>query len=951
MTKTISIKRRLALLLVLAFTCVAQGWAGSNTYYAKLTAKATPTGSGKVYVSTSSTEQPTSYTAESASATGSQNVDWGMGESDPGSADVTLYAFAKANDGYRFQGWSESEGGAIVQTSTTYSKTITSKSSSESSPTESTIYAQFVEIANNTITFLAPTNGSYTASDGTNTITNSGEITTENAITLKATAGNGYKIFGWYTTDDHGATKNYFSTDATVENYTFSTSTSVGCDFVKEDVPVFRLKDGITPYTDLNAADQAATAAGGKTIVLVSNSTLPKGDYTISSGNTLLIPFDDACTIYGEDGPASSHTDNSKNRKAYRTLTMANGANLSVSGTLNVSAQMYSAAGGGNGGGSVNGPYGLIKMEEGSKITINGNGNLFAWGYISGKGTVEALSDATVYEDFQINDFRGGSATSSMSNKVFPFNQYYIQNIEVPLTINYGATEITYSSLYAAKSVIDRTQIEHDTHFTFIGKDAGLFRLKEGAKLTKSYDAVNDRQVYVIEGDASLESITINVAGMSANSSSYVLPITNNLTITQKSGTLTVSSDCALLPGAEATIAESANLKIASDKSLYVYDAAEWGQYAGAGNTVKPVTYTVASKGTNRSDADLEDSEIKVQGTLTATGNLYTTATGAAVKCENGTGKVVFTNAAPTATTTYQYTQEGTSVTAQPINVTSAQLQNADGTYIKTEGSAAGTTFYYGVDPEGKMVWVSDEASTDVTTMANKLKNVSLVEASTTAPTTYNSNVYVTYTRTFKTGWNALVLPFATTVKALGADEVVEFIGSTGDKSSVTMNFRKDTTLEANKPYMVWFESDPQELHFVAPVVPTDQPTTIDSNEAFDYVGSFIALGKKWDTTSPIKKGDYIVSASGLTRAKGGNNLSAFRAYFRAYEGMQDAKIGMAINDDEVTGIKAIDFENMLKGDGSETVGNGTMYNLSGQKVDGSYKGIVIMNGKKILMK
>lgn len=733
-------------------------------------------------------------------------------------------------------------------------------------------------------------------------------------------------------------------------------------------VKVAKNSDTEVEYETLEDALEAAAA--GQTIVLTQNYRLDK-PVTINKNVTLVIPFDEEGTSYdaslndNNNHPIATHT--KTNPYTYRMLLMGENASITVNGTLNVSAQMYSAGGSQSGGGGVNGPYGLIKMAEGSKITVNAGGKLLTWGYISGNkksdgtltGQVDALEGAFVTEGFQINDFRGGNSSKDAYNAgVFPFNQYYIQNIEVPMTIHYGASEKAYSSLYASSSV-------NYTNFVFVGSTEGLFRLSKDATLTKSYDAINDRQVYVLDGNATLSSIELSLAGLPVSSSSFVLPLTNNMTVTQKSGTLSVAADVALLPGVDVTVEEGATMDIASGKSVYVYDSQQWSGYSRNNKTTVPVTYT-AINGDNSSNSNngraYDDAKITVQGTINAEGSLYSTESGARILCTEGAGKVV-TTTKPTGTKTKQTKQSGSDgrgSTACDINVTPVQLltinANGDSVYIQTADYPDNTTFYYGIDKnDGSTTWIADKQKTAEgggdAKLEDLLKNVSLVEASTTAPTTYNSNVYVTYTRTFKTGWNALVLPFATTVKALGADEVVEFIGSTGDKSSVTMNFRKDTTLEANKPYMVWFESDPQELHFVAPVVPTDQPTTIDSNEAFDYVGSFIALGKKWDTTSPIKKGDYIVSASGLTRAKGGNNLSAFRAYFRAYEGMQDAKIGMAINDDEVTGIKAIDFENMLKGDGSETVGNGTMYNLSGQKVDGSYKGIVIMNGKKILMK
>ncbi|MEI3086059.1 MAG: hypothetical protein V8S87_08720 [Oscillospiraceae bacterium] len=81
------------------------------------------------------------------------------------------------------------------------------------------------------------------------------------------------------------------------------------------------------------------------------------------------------------------------------------------------------------------GNYGQIWLESGSHIAVANGGALYAWGFVSGDGTVTVKSGGTVYEWYQITDFRGGSATLGMGNKVFPFSQYYVQNIESAMTL------------------------------------------------------------------------------------------------------------------------------------------------------------------------------------------------------------------------------------------------------------------------------------------------------------------------------------------------------------------------------------------------------------------------------------------------------------------------------------------------------------------------------------
>ena len=123
-------------------------------------------------------------------------------------------------------------------------------------------------------------------------------------------------------------------------------------------------------------------------------------------------------------------------------ITLDSGASLSVGSKI--SSQGTSAS---SHNGTPSGPYGQIEMKTGSSITAKANANIYAYGFITGDGSVIAEKSSTVYECFQIRDWRGGSASSSIvSDSVFPFNQYYVQNIEAPLTIYPGATEVAFSS-------------------------------------------------------------------------------------------------------------------------------------------------------------------------------------------------------------------------------------------------------------------------------------------------------------------------------------------------------------------------------------------------------------------------------------------------------------------------------------------------------------------------
>jgi hypothetical protein len=210
-----------------------------------------------------------------------------------------------------------------------------------------------------------------------------------------------------------------------------------------------------------------------------------------------------------------------------------------------------------------------------------------------------------------------------------------------------------------------------------------------------------------------------------------------------------------------------------------------------------------------------------------------------------------------------------------------------------------------------------------------------LDEDATAAPATLTAPVSVTYNRTFKQGWNSIVLPFATTPEELGADEAVAFTGTEGN----TIKFETTNSLEANKPYMIYFAAEKTGVTFTGKTVsPAEDLTTEDIGDQYDFVGSYVA------NTNPVA-GDYIVVTKGLQKATGGNAMKAFRAYFKAQDTKAAAKaMTISIDGQAVTGIDAINFNDALQG-------NEPSYNLAGQRVAKNYKGIVVRNGKKTINK
>ena len=545
--------------------------------------------------------------------------------------------------------------------------------------------------------------------------------------TLTANPTAKYMFYGWYTKD--GAKKNYLSYDATwtptlMEDITIYAEFLYG-NYTNDELAQFQV--GSVLFYDLNLANSAASSGSNKTITLVKDGVLPPGHYTISSGNTLLIP-------YNSNGAMVTSESNFKNMansefnpvSAYRTLTFAKGADLTVDGTLYVAAQhltstnvMENASGG---PGRPIGPVGRIHMSEGGHIEVNGK--LFCFGFITGQnmasgnntldvGTITANSGAIVYENFILGDMKGGQATYTMvenSQKVFPFNSYFLQNIEVPITFNYGATEKVVTSFNPSGTNTTST-------FTIIGgtNDDAMFRMHaKGATITKWYDATTDHFCVQLSGNSSLENLKLSFSmkiGFSVtvevDSKDYILPIPSSMHLILDNTDVTLSNALCLLPGAIAEIHNNATLTI--NTNMYVYDVSQWDKYC-----LSKYFITYNTPFTNhlvRSTADmsqLDDAKFIIDGTCTINNGkyLYSSSSGANI-CGNNGGRMIFSGSLPAATNAYQVKGSATGSSSDydvkisgtftsdvyltAIPVAAANLHNENNTYTK---SIASTTFH-----------------------------------------------------------------------------------------------------------------------------------------------------------------------------------------------------------------------------------------------------------------
>ena len=183
--------------IMLLFVGMMSAMANTSTYWYQATVNASPTAGGKVYVSTSSTNNP-AYKNSSHSIKGSQR--------NTSNGTQTFYFYAQANDNYIFSHWAEgSVNGTQVGTEGRPSFSISRDfNGSESSPTPITYYAVF-----KAQTGLIKVKSSD-ESKGSVTINNSdNEEGDEVVLTANPDVANGVMFLGWKKDN----TGDYISTD------------------------------------------------------------------------------------------------------------------------------------------------------------------------------------------------------------------------------------------------------------------------------------------------------------------------------------------------------------------------------------------------------------------------------------------------------------------------------------------------------------------------------------------------------------------------------------------------------------------------------------------------------------------------------------------------------------------------------------------------------------------
>lgn len=712
--------------------CTGTSYTYNNkTDYGKAVAKTL--GGGSVSVSSGS-NNTSAYTNNPSTAANTQSyVTWNTGFSTSNqtgekndlaarhSNSITLTAIPA--DGYMFVGWYADEACATTPLSTmeTYQPTVVipggvyekgtiktendAKSKygdwqSSGSPYTETFYAKFQEITPVDLTFVACEGGTYTVTinSSSSTVSTSDVVKTgiTTSVSLSATPATGYVFLGWYQINSSDVLSDLSA--STTLSKEFAENVRIGARFVSTSTPKFKNITTSTEYYGLRAALSAAVS--GQTIIPVAEESvldgadlLPadNGTYTIPDGVTLLVPYNSSNSVQTKPAKING-TANATAITIYKKLKFTEGVNIVCNGTICVGGQAC-AGNGGNPSGYVTGACGFIDMSAGGHIELNGT--LYCWGFIKGQdmdqgnntqdvGTITANDGATIWEDFSVGDWRGGTATTGFGGRFFPFQSYFIQNIEIPVTYKYGSKLKNFFTFNMSSSA-------QETSMTVVGSDNGsLFKLTDSNSLVRKwYDPTTDLMCYELSGTAILDYISLTISGVPINSADYDLPINSNMHVILTKCTMTLNRPMLVQPGAIFEIKDDANVTIATN--IYLYDKDQWGpwissKYYRSYGGDYPILTSHKNRGDGSSNKDLDDAAIIVDGTLTISGGLYS-STGGANVMGNGGGKVVFSAAPPTSAGSVKW-YKGTKTSGDgevgTTAMTAANLCNENGFYTKS---------------------------------------------------------------------------------------------------------------------------------------------------------------------------------------------------------------------------------------------------------------------------
>lgn len=176
-------------------------------------------------------------------------------------------------------------------------------------------------------------------------------------------------------------------------------------------------------------------------------------------------------------------------------------------------------------------------------------------------------------------------------------------------------------------------------------------------------------------------------------------------------------------------------------------------------------------------------------------------------------------------------------------------------------------------------------------------------------------------------GWYSLCLPFYVSVEDSPFSQVAAFDKLDGD----TYKFKTVDIILPGMPYIVKVDAAVANHTFKNVFITTEAPATDG-----DFIGVY--------SPTELSAGCKVIGSGTTVNPVNPGTMKGFRCYFKPSQA--GAKTMYFSVDDGV----ATSIQSLTEAEGYKLKAEGT-FNLSGQKVDDSYRGIVVKNGKKFMNK
>ena len=206
-----------------------------------------------------------------------------------------------------------------------------------------------------------------------------------------------------------------------------------------------------------------------------------------------------------------------------------------------------------------------------------------------------------------------------------------------------------------------------------------------------------------------------------------------------------------------------------------------------------------------------------------------------------------------------------------------------------------------------------------------------------------NTNAMLTRTLS-KDYWNTFCIPFSMSAEQIAerfGDVTIAEFTSVENETTMVFSILEENRIDAGVPCLIKPSKNITNPVIEGITYSVTEPKAItftnSKGESYSFTGTFSPTVLKYDGT------DLFINNKGevLKPTASGNRIYGMRAYLTIPKSIVDGKITLNVDDtDGITTVKAENNEH-----------DNRIYNLNGQCVESSSKGIYIKNGKKIIVK